>query len=85
MITLKPICTLDDNSKYEFIVDKKYIVKVIIDEFGDNRLVLSNEEGYEYTCCTCPDFIYRKRICKHIKDVITFLKSMEVEINELPN
>lgn len=82
MIKPIPQTTLDDNSKYEYQADK-YKVKVVIDEFGDNKLVLSNEEGYEYTSCTCPDFLYRKRLCKHINEVINHLVTLGVEINEL--
>lgn len=82
MIKPLPQTTLDDNSKYEYLVDK-YKIKIIVDEFADNRLVLTNEEGYEYTCCTCPDFLYRKRVCKHIKEVMDHLIGLGVEINEL--
>lgn len=78
LIKPKPQFTLEDNSKYEYIVDA-YEIKIVIDELNDNLLVTYSPEVSEWTSCTCKDYQYRKRNCKHIRAVLSLLDSNQVE------
>jgi hypothetical protein len=81
MLRPKPSFTLEDNSKYEFYSDT-HELKVIIDEFNDNLLVMESPEVSEWTCCDCKDYCFRKRVCKHLLGCLNFLSSCGIKYRE---
>lgn len=53
---------------------KKYHTRITIDELADHLVIGKS--------CTCEDYIFRKRDCKHIKEAIRLLKENEVEMRD---
>lgn len=51
--------------------DKDAFVVVNQDNGAEYRVRLETSRGKLYGECECPDFVYRKRICKHVGEVLT--------------
>jgi hypothetical protein len=69
----------EGNSIYNYRVDK-YKVSIVIDELNDDLLLLPSNDIVEFSYCQCNDFKYRKRPCKHMKQVVDYLKSCEINV-----
>lgn len=87
MITPKPRETIDLNEAYDFYTQDKgdrHTTTIIIDGLNDFLLMMPwhMPEVGEVSQCTCNDFKYRKRVCKHMKEVLDYLKSIKVEYRE---
>lgn len=50
--------------------DKDAFVVVNSDNKAEYRVKLESHKGQLFAECECPDFTYRKRICKHISTVL---------------
>ena len=49
---------------------------------GGNHKVQYNIETDEY-CCTCEDFFYRERVCKHIREAKEFIEqTLSIETSD---
>lgn len=61
------------NSKLEVYEDwdKDAFVVVNAENKAEYRVRLDNRDDKFFADCECPDFIYRKRVCKHIGEVLT--------------
>lgn len=51
--------------------DKDSFVVVNLDNQTEYRVKLETRNNFLHACCECPDFQYKKRICKHIGEVLT--------------
>lgn len=60
------------DNKFEVYADwdKDAFVVVNLDNKAEYRVSLQTEGGKVYGDCECPDFSFRKRICKHISAVL---------------
>ena len=52
--------------------DKDAFVVVNQGNKAEYRVKLDNARGEFYSSCECPDFQFKKRLCKHIAEVLTF-------------
>lgn len=61
------------NSNLEVFADwdKDAFVVVNLDNKAEYRVKLESHKGQLFAECECPDFTYRKRICKHVSEVLT--------------
>lgn len=51
--------------------ERDNFVVVNTDNKSEYRVRLESKHGQFYAECGCPDFIHRKRVCKHISSVLT--------------
>lgn len=51
--------------------DADAFVVVNHDNNAEYRVSLDNRDNRFFGSCECPDFTYRKRVCKHIGEVLT--------------
>lgn len=51
--------------------DRDAYVVVNQDNKAEYRVKLQTHDGKVHCLCECPDFTYRRRICKHIGEVLT--------------
>lgn len=80
-IRLIPFETMEGNEMYQFNVGK-HKVKVVIDGLNDDLLIRYSPEVSDYTFCSCPDHGFRRRDCKHLKEVFEYLKDMGITWRE---
>jgi hypothetical protein len=61
------------NSRLEVFEDwdKDAFVVVNSDNKAEYRVHLESRDGQLFCSCECPDFFYRKRVCKHVGEVLT--------------
>lgn len=86
MIKPIPRYTQEDNSAYDYYTGEnhKYKTTVVIDELNDSLVLMSwhMPEVSEASFCTCKDYSYRQRKCKHIQEVMNYLQSIGIEYRE---
>lgn len=51
--------------------DKDAFVVVNCDNRAEYRVRLETYKNQLFAECECPDFVYRKRVCKHVGEVLT--------------
>lgn len=61
------------DNKFEVFADwdKDAFVVVNQDNQAEYRVKLDTHKNQLFASCECPDFTYRKRICKHVGEVLT--------------
>lgn len=61
------------NSRFEVFPywDRDTFVVVNQDNKNEYHVELQTANGRLYGQCSCPDYTYRKRLCKHISEVLT--------------
>lgn len=82
-IILQPEITEEFNALYKFVCkgEKRYYVKIVVDESNEDKLVIPDLDFSEYTSCTCPDFSFKAHLCKHCLGCIKTLRDMGININ----
>lgn len=85
MIIPIPRTTDDLNSLYEFFVvgsqGNRYRVKIVIDDLNDCLLLTKRHlpEVSETSLCSCKGMSFKTEICKHMREVLDYLKSNGIE------
>lgn len=51
--------------------DRDAFVVVNLDNRAEYRVKLETQDGSLHASCECPDFGFKKRVCKHIGEVLT--------------
>lgn len=61
------------DSRFEVYADwdKDAFVVVNLDNEAEYRVKLETYKGLLHASCECPDFQYKRRVCKHISEVLT--------------
>lgn len=84
---LKPVPSYNDegNAVFAFFTGDNglYKTQVVIDELNDNLLLNWTDKVEGITRCMCKDYEYRKRHCKHIKEIKTYLQTTGIEFREV--
>ena len=63
---------IGDNMVRIVNISKKYILFKVESSRGDTHDVIFNRESHEWSC-TCEDYFYRKRVCKHCYQAKSYL------------
>jgi hypothetical protein len=83
MIKIKPRETIDFNEAFDFLTGDKFQYKTTIvrDELQDNLLLMPwhMPEVGEVSFCSCGDFSFRQKVCKHLQEGLDLLKSQGVQ------
>ena len=78
---MKPVprYTIEDNSAYDYNEgeNNEYKTTIVIDELNDSLVIMPWHLPCvsESSRCTCKDFNYRQRKCKHIERLLKYLSS----------
>ena len=60
-------------------ITDKYICFIVSSSRGGMHDIIYDRLNMQWSC-TCEDYWYRKRTCKHCKEAIQFLKDLAFEI-----
>ena len=63
-----------------FSITKNYITFKVESSRGGTHDVIYDRRNMQWSC-TCEDYWYRKRQCKHCKEAIRFLNEISFELN----
>jgi hypothetical protein len=78
---MKPIprYTSEDNSAYDYYQgeNNEYKTTIVLDELNDSLVIMPwhMPDVSESSKCTCKDFNYRQRKCKHMESLLRYLSS----------
>lgn len=83
MIKIKPRETIDYNEAYDFLTgdNGKYKTTIVFDGLNDYLLMMPwhMPEVGEVSFCSCGDFSFRQKVCKHMTEALDLLKSQGVQ------
>lgn len=86
MIKIKPRETIDYNEAYDFLTGDKFQYKTTIvrDELSDGLILMPwyMPEVGEVSFCSCGDFSFRQKVCKHMAEALDLLKSQGVQFRQ---
>lgn len=63
-----------------FSITKNYITFKVESSRGSTHDVIYDRRNMQWSC-TCEDYWYRKRQCKHCREAIKFLNEISFELN----